>query len=835
MQPARTRNIPPPPAPRRRSRLRWAIVALVLVIVGAFVIRPFWQLTSQFDDITYRQPSRLYARATKLVPGRSFPADLLVSDLRAEGYREDIDSNPLPAGRYRSEGRGLAIHLRSFQRPDGTEGGSLVEISYRGTRIATLRQDGQKVDSVVLDPPLLASYYGPDQRERRPVTVDQVSEDLVSAVIAAEDADFYDHSGVSFTGIARAVWVNLRGGSVRQGGSTITQQLVKNLYLTHQRTLGRKAQELVLAVLLEMRYDKRQILEGYLNEIYLGGSGGVSLMGVGAASRAYFGKDANQLTLAEAATLAGMIHSPALTSPLDHPDKAKERRDWVLQRMAKLELADPERIEAAIATPMAVAPEPVVRRRAPYFADAVALEAQRRFGIEDLADGGYVLFSSLDWRNQQAAYDAVRDGLAAVEKGYQKGYKGKGPLQAALVSLDPETGGILAYIGGRGYEESQFDRAGQALRQAGSAFKPIIYSAAFEARKVTPASFLEDEPLTVRLATMDWSPKNDDGTFHGWVTVRTALEKSYNPATTRLAMTVGMPRIIELAHAMGITSQMEPYPSVALGSAEVTPVELASVYATLAAGGVKPPVHGLAAVLDRYGKPVEGAPLPKPKAVLSPQSAYLVTSLLQGVFVRGTARGAAAGIPGDVAGKTGTTNKRRDSWFGGYSPGRATVVWVGYDDNSSTRLSGARAALPLWVRFTAKVAPRGGYPTFSQPPGLTTAVIDPTTGLLATELCPEAVTEVFREGEAPSELCDRHSSYFDVAEALNGQNPADRMSPVDGDAEDEASAVAAADRKGHPFRRWLKKVFGGGRDEKGPEEAGEEKDAKDGDGNRPPG
>jgi penicillin-binding protein 1B len=811
-------NIPPQPAPRRRFRLWWLVVGLVGLVVGAFVIRPFWQLTSQFDDLTFRQPSRLYAKATRLVPGRSYPVDALVADLRAEGYREDLDSNPLPAGRYRKVGRGLAVHLRSFPRPDGSSGGGLVEILYRGTRIATLREDGGKVDSVILDPPLLASYYGPDQRERRPVSLDQVAPDLVNAVIAAEDDNFYDHSGVSFTGMARAAWVNVRGHGIRQGGSTLTQQLVKNLYLTHARTLGRKAQELVLAVLLELRYDKKRILEAYLNEIYLGGSGGVSLMGMGAASRAYFGKDASQVDLAEAATLAGMIRAPAPYSPLLHPEKAKERRDWVLQRMAKLKLAEPERVERATASPLSVAPEPVVRRRAPYFADAVALEAQRRFGLEDLADGGYALFSTLDWRNQQAAHDAVRDGLKAVEKGYQKGYKGKGPLQTALVSVDPETGGILAYVGGRSYEASQFDRAGQALRQAGSAFKPIVYSAAFESGKVTPASFLEDEPLTVRLARMTWSPKNDDGSFHGWVTVRTALEKSYNPATTRLALEVGMPRIVALAHAMGVSSNMDPFPSVALGAAEVTPVELATVYATLAAGGVRPPVHGLAAVLDRYGKPVEGAALPKPKRVLSAQSAYLVTSLMQGVFERGTARGAAAGL-GDVAGKTGTTNKRRDSWFGGYSQNRATVVWVGYDDNSSTRLSGARAALPLWVRFTAKVAPRSGYPPFAQPPGITTAVIDPTTGLLATEFCPYVLTEVFREGEVPAELCNRHSSYFDAQFAeIDGEDQGEVLETAGGDAEDDAAVVAGERReRRHPFRHWLKKVFGSGQDDRGEE------------------
>src|SRR5689334_11409190 len=236
MQPVRTRNIPPPPAPRRRSKLKWAIVALVLLIVGAFVIRPFWQLTSQFDALTFRQPSRLYAKATRIAPGRSYPASLLISDLEAEGYREDTDTDPLPAGRYRKTGRGLAVHLRSFPRPDGSEGGGQVEITYRGSRIASLRQDGEKADSVILEPPLLASYYGPEQHERRPIRVDQVSKDLINAVVAAEDDNFFDHSGFSFTGIARAFWVNFRGGEIRQGGSTLTQQLVKNLYLSHERT-----------------------------------------------------------------------------------------------------------------------------------------------------------------------------------------------------------------------------------------------------------------------------------------------------------------------------------------------------------------------------------------------------------------------------------------------------------------------------------------------------------------------------------------------------------------------------------------------------------------------
>jgi penicillin-binding protein 1B len=820
---------PSAPKPKRR---RWRVLfflAILLVIVGSFVIRPFWILSGEFDEITFRQPSRLYARATLLTEGRNYPPDLLIANLSGEGYREDTSSPELPAGRYRRLKRGLAVHQRSFPLPDGSRGGGLLVIAYRGGRVAGLNLDGDRVDSVVLDPPLLASYYGPDNQERRPVTLDEVSPDLIAAVTAAEDANFYRHAGFSLTGILRAFWVNLRGGEVRQGGSTLTQQLVKNLYLNHERTWGRKSRELVLAVLLEARYGKREILEAYLNEIYLGGSGGVSLLGVGAASRAYFGKDAGQLDLAEAATIAGVIRSPANYSPLAHPERAKERRDWVLGRMAELRLVPRERVEAALATPVHVAPEPVVRRRAPYFADSAALEASRRFGIDDLQDGGYVLFSTLDWSSQKAAQDAVDWGLKAVEKGYQKGHKGEGPLQAALISMDPQTGGILTYLGGRGYDSSQFDRVGRAQRQAGSAFKPIVYAAAFEAGVASPASFLEDSPLTVQTAGQAWSPKNDDGDFHGWISVRTALEKSYNPATTRLALQVGMRRVVKLAQDMGITTPLQPYPSMALGAASITPLELAAVYSTLASGGSRPSVHEISAILDRYGKPVAGAPLPKPVRVISPETAYMVTSLLQGVLQRGTAAGAANGIPGEVAGKTGTTNKQRDSWFAGYTPERVTIVWVGYDDNSRTRLSGARAALPIWVRFMSRVVPPGGYSAFPQPPGVSTALVDPSTGLLATEYCPTTLTEVFRQGDVPTRLCNRHQGWGDTQVAGYSDSESSEETEETAEAEEVAQAE---DRRERPqrFRRWLRKVFGGGDDDRRRDREGEER----GNG-RPPG
>jgi penicillin-binding protein 1B len=812
-------------------RRRWFLVvggvAVLLVGVAFFLLWPFWKLSSHFEEITFRQPSRLYGQPPQLAVGRPYPLERVVKDLGGEGYREDAGAAALAPGRYRVEKDALAVHLRSFFLPDGSKGGGLLEVGFAGKRVARLWLNGKEQKEAVLEPPLLASYYGADQLERRPVAVDDVAQDLIESVVAAEDDAFFTHSGVSPGSILRALWVNLRGGGIRQGGSTLTQQVVKNIYLSQERKLGRKLEEAVLAVMLEMRYSKREILTAYLNDIYLGRSGGVNVMGMGAAARAYFGKDASQLTLSEAATLAGIIPAPSNYSPLTHPDRAKERRDWVLHRLTALGRVDQNRINQALASPIVTSPEPLARRRAPYFADAMTAEAEKRFQIDDLEDGGYSLFSTLSLEDQQAAQIAIDSGLAAAEKGYEKGKTAS--LQVALVSIQPTNGGILAYIGGRRYEQSQFDRVSQANRQTGSAFKPIVYAAAFEARRATPATFLEDEPLTVTAGGSSWSPKNDDGEFHGWVTARTALEHSYNPATARLALQVGLPKIVALAHALGITTQMQPFPSVALGSTAVAPIELGTVYASLAAGGVRSPVHGLLAVVDAHGKRLAAAPLPAAERVMSPQTNFLVISLMQGVLERGTGGSAAPELRGRLAGKTGTTNDRRDSWFGGFAPERSTVVWVGYDDNATTRLSGARAALPIWSRFMVAVTPPGGYSTFPQPSGITTASIDRETGMLATEYCPDVFTEVFRQGEVPTELCDQHQSFGDQLTMGGGPGGAGGAGGMGGpggpgnagggyrNGDDEMTQQPAGGQRSgeagrsapHPFRRWLHRIFGG--------------------------
>jgi penicillin-binding protein 1B len=792
------------PPGQRRAVIAGLVAAAFLFLAGFVTTGYVWNLARRFPRAPFTQPSRLYGMPDRLKPGAQLSEPELIAELQAAGYREvgvekekDKDKDekdskdkkkaekaektdepeavaappaPLVPGTWRREGGRIAFHLRRFVTPDGMAGGQNVAVALAGNRVQGLEVEGQPAPDVTLEPPLFASFYGPDLAERKPVTLDELPEQVVHAVLAAEDSGFYTHPGVSPTGTARALLVNLKGGDI-QGGSTITQQLVKNLYLSRERSLVRKAKEAVIAVLLELRYGKKAILEAYLNEIYWGKTGPANVIGLGAASRAYFGKDPAQLSLAEAATLGGMIQAPGTYLPTEHPQEARERRDWVLQRMAELGWAKPEEVRAATAEPVVTHPESVVARPfAPYFAETAEQEAKDRFGIDKLADEGYALFTTIRWRDQRAAERAVAQGLADLEHGPERRRRGSGPLQSALISIDPRDGAILAYVGGRSYSRSQFDRVSAAHRQAGSAFKPVVYAAAFSEAVATPATILKDSPITVKARGLSWTPQNYDRGFRGPVTVRTALEQSLNIPTVRLALQVGLSRIIALAHDAGLQTDFEPVPALALGAFEVTPREMATLYATLAGGGLRPTLHGLAAVRDRAGEPVTDDEMPGPQRVIPPQAAYLVTSILQGALDRGTASPARAlGIQDRLAGKTGTTNDRRDNWFAGYSPERTTVVWVGYDDNARTELSGARAALPIWARFTLAVRPAGGYSDFTPPQGVVTLTIDPVTGQVATEYCPTRVTEVFAEWQAPTEPCQLHSPGSQTW-AENGEN-----------------------------------------------------------------
>jgi penicillin-binding protein 1B len=701
-----------PPTPRRLSALA---TACVLAAVMAIAVIGLWRLSRRFPEAPFPQPSRLYGRVPEVAVGAPYRLAELADSLASRGYAPEADQAAPRPGTFQLRGETLAVGLRVFPTPAGLGGGQPLRIEVRAGRIARLLLAGRPVARAAMEPPLLATFYGRRVEERWPVRLDDLPAHVTRAVLAAEDDGFFHHSGVSPRSIARAAWVDLRGHELLQGGSTITQQLVKNLYLPRHRTLLRKTKEALLAEIVELRHDKSSILEAYLNSIYWGRSGPANLIGLGAASRAYFGKPPQELDLAQAAALAAMIRAPADYLPATHAAALVTRRNHVLQRLADLGWASREEARQAQAAPLGAPARPLeVRPCAPYFADLAAQEARNRFGIKDLDDGGYLLFSTLDADEQRRAEAALaaeladlggrtdrngradrngrgdrngrtgRDGLAGrrdsaggtVQAGLEAARRAAPApreLEAALVSVDPRDGSILAYVGGRDYRRSQFDRLAQARRPLGSAFKPVVYAAALENGVATPATLLEDSPVMVRTEGALWEPQNYDRAFRGWVTARAALEQSLNVPTVRLALAVGLRRIAGLAQAMGLDASPPPVPALALGAVEATPLAVAQVYCSFATLGRRPSLHGLDTVRDRYGTTLSGDELPPPRRVLAAPTAYLVTSMLQGVVARGTGSAVRRrGLTDPLAGKTGTTGDRRDSWFAGYSADRVT-------------------------------------------------------------------------------------------------------------------------------------------------------------------
>ena len=744
----------------RRVVLVLAAACLVAAAGAVWLLVPAWRLAGRIAEATHEAPSRIYARPLVLRLGEAVELRRVREELQALGYRAERAAAAPPVGAFRLVPGGVLVHLRRSPASGGPDPGGVLEVRFADGAVSALRRDGATVSGAALEPVLLATLLAEDHRDRRPLPPGPLPEPLVHAVLAAEDDGFFSHPGVSVTGILRAALVDLREGEAAQGGSTITQQLVKDLVLTRERTITRKLREAALALLVELRTPKREILRAYLDTVYLGARDGVSLAGVGAAGRAYFGKDADQLSLAEAATLAGMLPAPARTSPVAHPERARARRDWVLRRMATLGWASQAEVARALAEPVEAAPTGEPSERAPYAVEPIRAEARERAGQADLSRAGLALLSTLDWHDQRAAEEAVRVGLARLDP------RGRQELQAALVSLDPADGGVRAYVGGRDWEASQFDRAGSARRQVGSAFKPVVYATAFALGVAAPATLLADEPLAVPAAGGMWEPRDDDGEFLGPIPARAALEESRNVPAARLGLEVGLDAVAATARAMGITSPLDAVPSLALGACSVSPRELATVYATLAAGGARPPVHLLDAALDLDGRPVALAPLPRAVRALPAPVAFLATDVLRGVLDRGTGQSARAmGVEDALAGKTGTSNEGRDAWFAGYSPDRATVVWVGRDDYAPTRLTGARAALPIWARFALAVRPPEGYPPFVEPPGLVRASVDPASGELATSRCPEVTQELFLAGHAPATTCHLHGGFLALAVA----------------------------------------------------------------------
>ena len=572
--------------------------------------------------------------------------------------------------------------------------------------------------------------------------LDRIPPALVAAVIAAEDRRFMRHIGIDMLAMGHALWENARHDASIRGASTITQQLARTLFLTRERTWGRKAREIAIALWLERRYAKRTILEAYLNTVYLGQAGDRPVLGVAAGARHLFGRDLDALTLEDAALLATAIRAPSRAFA-DVAWRVRARRDVVLQAMASDGSATAQAVGTALAAPVRAAVP--ARARAPWFVQLAREEAARRVVLAP-SERGVRVATTLDRRLQSVAESAVRGELARLEK--SRGL-GAGTLQAAVVAMEPGTGHIRAIVGGRDYGDSEFNRAIRARRQPGSLFKPLVYLAAFEwgaaGGRPTAVSLVDDQPLHVWSAGREWSPQNIDGQFRGPVTIRTALEASLNVPAARVAQQVGLARVARLARAFGIQSPVSAVPSIALGTSDATVLEMTAAFAAIANGGYR--VHPT--TLDESATAAALRPLPAPKRVVSAESAFIMTHLLRGVMSRGTGRASARWKLSEVtAGKTGTSDGMRDAWLVGYTPDLVVGVWVGADDGRTVGLTGSEGALPIWATVMQAAVRQAAPRSFTPPDGIVMTAVDRSTGRRACDGAP-GITEAFREGSEP--------------------------------------------------------------------------------------
>ena len=747
------------------KRVAGLTLLLVSFLGGLFVSRWVLELdqvvVERFEGRTFAVPSRVFSAPLIVYPGADWQRLELADWLLRLGYREQPEGGAIEPGRYVwSPGR-LRVHLRSFDHPARPEPArELIFELAQGQVVGILdARSGQLMDVVVLEPEPVSAFLGRDREQRDLVEIEEVPPHLVDAIFAVEDQRFTAHHGVDLRRVLGAVWANLRAGRITQGASTLTQQLVKNFFLTPERTFSRKLQEACMALIVEARFSKPEILQAYLNEIYLGQRGATAVHGVGEASRLYFGKSAADLTVAEAALIAAIIQSPNGISPHRRPERAVARRDLVLGLMRDQGRISNRSYQAAVAEPLRLATIQTETGEVRYFLDALSQQLPEVYAGEVLTSEGLRIYSTLDPRLQRAAARALRQGLERIEASVSDSSKPQGSLQGCLIALRPQTGEVLALVGGRDYGQSQFNRCTQARRQVGSVFKPFVYVAALDRRTgpaVTLASFIEDEPFEVEVPGDDqiWRPENYDHIFRGPVSVREALERSLNVPAARLGEQVGMTRVVELARRLGIRSPLPAVPSLALGTAEISPLELARAYATLANGGRRPTPRMFVDVVEINGMAQESRPLDASVAVLDPATAYLGVSLLEGVVDRGTARRIrSAGLKGPIAAKTGTTDDEFDLWFVGFTPELVAVVWVGYDEPGPVGMPSSRGALPIWADFLKQAVGTEVRGRFAQPRGIVRVDVDPTSGALALSGCPARKPELFLEGTQPVATC----------------------------------------------------------------------------------
>jgi penicillin-binding protein 1B len=750
---------------------------LVLTFISAFAF--FYIKYSGMIDARLRgdvllRTTGLYAAPRPLRVGQPLTLASLKSYLDGMGYVESSKEADRKRGRYQIKGNSIEVNVSEEATINGSRQFPNLNVTFgAGGRTITRITDAdtrRELDSTLLEPEMMTAVSNEKQRQKQKlVSFRDLPKDYIDAVLAIEDRQFFEHSGINIRGLVRAAMRDVGEGELQQGGSSITQQLVKNFFLTSERTFKRKLQEMMIAVVLETKLSKEEIFQLYSNEIFMGQAGSYSINGVGEAASAYFNKDVINLTLPECAFLAGIIRGPSLYSPYRDPARAKARRNQVLDSMVEAGFITRETGEKSKAVELKIQPKrSALNSDAPYFIDYLQQQLSSELAARDLSRQSYRVYTTIDMELQRAADKAVNDTLASLDPIFSRRKKNPippGTLQAALVALNAKTGEILAMVGGRDYAQSQLNRAVDANRQPGSVFKPIVYATALNTAYedapdgvITPATMFLDAPETFYYGRgQTYSPENFGKKYSNVdVSLREGLVHSLNVVTVRLAERIGFTRVARMAEKLGLP-RPQPFPALALGTAEATPLQVASTYTAFANTGSLAQPRAIKRLTNADGVSItEGKT--EARTALRPEVSWLMTNIMQDVLNKGTAaRARSMGFTGVAAGKTGTS---RDGWFAGYTPNLVCVVWVGFDDNSELGLEGSKSALPIWTAFMKQalaLRPELGGDSFPKPDSIVDAEIDPMTGLLATEVCATRRTEYFIEGTEPQAPCDAHS------------------------------------------------------------------------------
>ena len=724
---------------------RLALTATVGVALGgsAVLAALFHQAEADVEarlaGPVWSQAGAVHSGPLELWRGLKLTPEELARDLSAAGYARVKD--PTRPGDFAVGGNDVYINVPAKKIPGYAIPATEVHVAFSKGRVRAVSPSKR----VRLGPVELAGLRGPDNEARHPVSVEGLPEHVLKAVLAMEDSRFFDHEGLDPIGIGRAMVSNMLSDGPMQGGSTLTQQLVKNLFLTSERTYARKGREALLALALEQSHTKDEILELYLNEVYFGQASGAAVCGIDQAARVFFGKPAARLELGEAATLGGIVSAPNRYSPLKHPDRARERRDITLRRMLDTGAISQVQFEAAKKAPLEVHPA-VGHRRAPWFVDAAVETVEAKVGEGAVAARGLDVHTTLHPVLQRLAEQAVAEGAAELDKAFPKA---RG-AEIALVAVRVRDGAVVAMVGGRSYGQSQFNRTTHGRRQLGSTIKPFTFLAALDGdATLSPVTIVEDAPLTRTVSGKTWTPKNYDGTYRGDVTYRDALAASRNIPAVLVAEQVGMARLQRFWKGLGLEAASS-LPSASLGAFGATPLEVATAYTVFPGGGRAAPAHLVRGVIDEEGRDRWPSPSP-PSSHASERATYLATRMLERVVTNGTGRKATTyGLNEGVGGKTGTTDGARDAWFAGFTDELAVAVWVGFDKGKNLGLTGSKAALPTWSRFVSYSGTAG--PEFRPPESVVAMEFCPDDHLPAGKpvSCEGAYTEYVSASATPS-------------------------------------------------------------------------------------